>query len=210
MKIFATRLLILAFAVLTTIQATAQTAASQTTLNNTTPTYTPKANDVLAYKVTTPTATYNLTVTVKTLGATVSFDWFTNAQTSQKGAIAFDNADADNAMTLTHFFTPAATKLKGKTCLWASKTIYKLLKANTTANITFENAAVADRIENKGAGTFVVNINGVPTKLSYIKAANNTNNPGGKELWMLDNEQSPLIVYMNMGWTLELKSIKQQ
>jgi len=213
MKKIATRLLLLMFVAFATTQSLAQTT-SATTLNTTISsnilTYTPKANDVLTYRVTTPNASYNFTVILKTWRPTLAFDWVMSGDVNQKGAIAFDNADAADAMGINNFFTPGAVTLQGQTSVWLSARAHKLLKSNVVANIVFDNARVADGLKNCGIENFTFDFNGVKTTMPYIKASNDAACSGAKTLWVLDDAQSPLIVYMNLGWTIELKSIKQQ
>lgn len=172
-----------------------------------------KPGDVLTYHVKTPTAEYDFTVTLKTWRPNLSFDWVMSGDVNQKGAISFNNADASDAMGLNNFFNAGAVTLQGKTSVWVSARVFKLLAAKATANITIDNAAIAEPFINCQVSNFAVNFNGAQAMFKNIVARNNagcTNGAGAKEIRILNNAQNPLIVYMDMaGWTIELTSVKQ-
>ncbi len=214
MKTFATRLLVVAFVTMAAMQATAQittgTIALNTNISSKIPTYTPKANDVLTYQVTTPTSSYTFTVIIKTLKPDLSFDWVMSGDVNQKGSVFYENATAADAMGLHNMFTAGAVKLKDQTSVWVSNTFFKLLKSNVTANVSVDKAITADGFKNCGIQSFTFDLNGTKTTMPYVKANNAENCAGDKTIYVLDNAQNPLIMYMNMGWTIELKSIKQQ
>jgi hypothetical protein len=173
-----------------------------------------KPGDVLTYHVKTPTAEYDFTVTLKTWRPDLSFDWVMSGGVNQKGSITFNNADASDAMGINNFFNPGAVTLKGKTSVWVSAKVFKLLASKATANITIDNAAIPEAFINCEVDRFAINLNGSPAKFNNIIARNNagcTKGAGAKEIRILNDVQNPLIVYMDMaGWTIELITVTQQ
>lgn len=164
-----------------------------------------KPGTQLTYQVKTATTQYEFTLTLKTWRPVLSFDWVMNGNGNEKGAVNIQNVDAADAMALNNFFTAGVQNLNNQTSIWASSTMYKLLKSNVAANVKFDNATTADELKNIGKGEYKALLNDADTNLPYIKAASNT-----KELLILDNAQNPLILRMfTETWTVELKSIKQ-
>ncbi|UPT67233.1 MAG: hypothetical protein M0D57_00600 [Sphingobacteriales bacterium JAD_PAG50586_3] len=171
-----------------------------------------KPGDVLTYHVKTPTAEYDFIVTLKTWRPNLSFDWAMTGAVNQKGATSFNNADASDAMAISNFFNAGAVTLKGQTSVWVSASVFKLLASKVTANITIDNAAIPEPFVNCATESFTVDVNGTKNKFDNIVARNNaacTKAAGAKEIRILNNAQNPLIVYMDMGWTIELISVKQ-
>lgn len=194
-KIFATAVI----ALVTVMGVKAQTTTGLTL----------KTNDELVYRVNDHGTQYDLTVTVVTTGVPVNFMWTANGN---KGAVTIDNAGVSDATAIHKTFEPGGVELKGETGIWASKKMYKLLKTNTALDLTFDEGKQSGTLKNATAGNTAVDVNGTQTKFATLSAKTDGDSATGSNITVLDDANNPLIfsIYFNGGFSMTLKSIKQQ
>jgi hypothetical protein len=166
----------------------------------------PTAGTVYTYDVKTNTQMYTLAVKLVAYHPGLKLEWKTSGAVNQNGTITVSNADASDAKAFSTVFTGGNTTLAGKSTVWLSQMVYKLLKVGKPVSVFFDNAGTADELRNVGTGTMEVMVNGVATQVPYIKATST-----GKQILLQDAIHNALVLslHTDAGLVMELKSITQ-
>lgn len=167
-----------------------------------------KPGTVLTYDVTSGGKTYQMTVTIKKWGDDLSFDWRTNESSLKNGSINVTAAAYNKADALFSVFNAGNATLDKETALCISKKTYSDVLTNAQASVKMA-----------GQTDTVTVMNNTITELNFMLNDNFVSIPmwdleGGSEikytLSVLESQKFPLIVKLNMGWSMLLTSIKTQ
>jgi hypothetical protein len=140
------------------------------------------------------------------------FDWAMTSDNDMNGHIKITQEAMKAALAQNNYFGPSLKNatLTDKTTVWVSQAVFTNLKKTGTAIIDVGNGGeiftvVADGDnEDKAAFNDNVMVKGTEKTLVTLHVKNQD---GSRQLWILNNQQNPVIVKMDLGWTIVLKSV---
>ena len=142
------------------------------------------------------------------------FDWAMTTGDNLNGHIKITAAAMKSAIGQNNYFGPRLKNatLSDKTTIWVSQDVFALLSKKGSAKMdvgngeeTFTVAEWKTGNEDKAAFNDNVIVKGNDKTLVTLHVKNDD---GSRQLWILNNAQNPLIVKMDLGWTIVLKSVK--
>jgi hypothetical protein len=140
------------------------------------------------------------------------FDWAMTSDNDMNGHIKITQEAMKAALAQNNYFGPSLKNatLTDKTTVWVSQAVFTNLKKTGTAMMdvgkggeTFTVVANDDN-EDKAAFNDNVMVKGTEKTLVTLHVKNPD---GSRQLWILNNQQNPVIVKMDLGWTIVLKSV---
>jgi hypothetical protein len=158
---------------------------------------------VLTYEVKNGGDEYDFVVTLKKLGDTIVFDYDMPLK-EKKGTITILPNAAATATVYYNLFAGGDVVLKDKSSVVLSQKNFTELRGDE-ANSNMKMAPGVENFERKNAATMYVKYKGGNTLLSYFEAQSTSST---NRLWVMDNAKMPLIVKMDIGWSIELTEIK--
>ena len=159
----------------------------------------------LFYKVKTKDDTYDFCININHFGKHISFDYYINLK---RGTIYMDENTLNNATDLYNYFDEGYKELTKKTSVWLSKKLFNDLKAGKSVTIGLQNNSSEKELftlVDSKTYSFGKNENGKPYKIPIIFIATNDNK---KEIWIADDPNNRLIVFMNIGLRIDLIGFK--
>jgi hypothetical protein len=161
-----------------------------------------KNGDVLVYEVNAGGETYHFEVTIKEIREAIVFDWVM-PEKDISGEVTLEKAARDGATIYKNFFKDGEESVfTDSGTVWLSRKNFGEVKKGSTI-MTIDNNG-AERFDKKESGTLDIIFKGKPMKLKHIGMSNGK----GRSLWVMDNPAQPLILKMNLGWTITLKEVK--
>jgi len=162
---------------------------------------TPKTNDKLIYDVNAGGSEYNFAVKIKSLNPGFNFVWQMPNESGDYGSVKINAAAMATSKKMYNYFRGGDETLKDATSVILSKAAYqdiitkkKVILWDGDKKILFENPDETDF-------TFMINGEEKTVKAIYIAATN------GNDMVVLKNPAYPLILRMNLGWTIKLNTI---
>jgi hypothetical protein len=165
-----------------------------------------KNSDMLVYEVTQNGSAYHFEVTIKEIREAIVFDWGM-PEKDISGEITLEKQAREQATAYQNYFSDSSEKVFTDTAtVWLSRKNYNELKKGNTI-LTLDNNG-AERFDKKENGTLNIIYKGKPMTLKMFRTDNGKTNTDQRQIWVLDQAAQPLIVKMNLGFTIELKEIK--
>lgn len=159
----------------------------------------------LIYEVNTATAKYQFIVTVKKLDDGITFDWKMTAPINKKGTVVMAEEAVENAAGLFNYFATDTAKLTDQTSVWISRTMWREMhNEDEMVLISLDNGEATGFFREDGEA-HKITYKGKPLdmKVSNLKSLTDT-----QTITVWENEKFPIILKMDLGWTIELKEIK--
>lgn len=159
----------------------------------------------LIYEVNTATAKYQFIVTIKKLDDGITFDWKMTAPISKKGTVVMAEEAVENAAGLFNYFATDTAKLTDQTSVWISRTMWREMhNEDEMVLISLDNGEATGFFREDGEA-HKITYKGKPLdmKVSNLKSLTDT-----QTITVWENEKFPIILKMDLGWTIELKEIK--
>jgi hypothetical protein len=142
------------------------------------------------------------------------FDWAMTTGNDMNGHIKITAAAMKSAIAQNNHFGPSLKNavFADKTTIWISQDIYTQLSKKGTAKM--------DVGEGPEIFTVVMDKDGDAEKESFkdvikVKGSEKTvttfhvkNSDGSRQLWILNSPQNPVIIKMDLGWTIVLRSVE--
>lgn len=162
---------------------------------------------VLTYDVNMGGKQYKFIATLKKSGDEISFDWKMTEPVNKSGIVNMSAAAVKNADALFNYFAGGASNLDKETSIFLSKKVFDDVAANAETLLKVNGASdTATRMSNT-IGEFNFNLNG------NLIAAPAWELEGGSEIKYkvvaIESRQFPLIVQMDLGWTIVLAEVKE-
>lgn len=140
------------------------------------------------------------------------FDWAMTSGDDMSGHIKITKEAMKAAIAQNNYFGPRLKNaiLTDKTTVWISQDVFTQLKKTGTAKMDVGNGGETftvvanDDNEDKAAFSDNVIVKGSDKALVTMHVKNQD---GSRQLWILNNLQNPIIVKMDLGWTIVLKSV---
>jgi hypothetical protein len=140
------------------------------------------------------------------------FDWAMTSGDDMSGHIKITKEAMKAAIAQNNYFGPRLKNatLTDKTTVWISQDVFTQLKKTGTTKMDVGNGGetftVVANDDNEDKAAFNDNV--------IVKGSDKTvvtmhvkNQDGSRQLWILNNQQNPVIVKMDLGWTIVLKSV---
>jgi len=128
------------------------------------------------------------------------FTWDMGSNASGKNIIKAKAVK--KAIKMTDYFNDGATvTMEDATTVIFSKALYKKMKAGSSTEMTLDG--IAQTLRFVKSETLMVAVDGADVALNVIYAETDKN---GK-FWIWDNAKTPIILRMELGWSLTIESI---
>lgn len=162
-----------------------------------------KTGSVLSYHLMAQNEGYDYIVSDLIMKNDISFNWKMTSPINHSGSVKISSMAIDTATSIINKFADGSTlNLQDKTTVLISRKLYKLIKSQAPAKITMENSSeIFNYVRNEN---YPVKIDGTVQKLDVMLAQS----PAGNKIWILDYPQYPLIIQMQLDFTLYLQSVE--
>jgi hypothetical protein len=169
--------------------------------------------DTLVYAVNNSGQQYNFLVIPNKFDVTsgADFNWVMTEPINRKGRVTISSAGLKSGKKLVNYFSGGDLKLTDASAVWLSTDNFKDITSGET-KISMDNAAPETfSSPETDAVTPTINYKGKEITLDGFAIESK---PGGnaarKELWVLNITNNLLIIKMDLGWTIELKEIREK
>lgn len=164
-----------------------------------------KVGTVLVYEVNNEGTKYQFIVTIKKLEQGITFDWQMTAPINKKGTIEMAEEAVESADGLFNYFTGGVSKLTNQTSVWISRLMWaELHSEDEMAAIALDGGEpIGFFRENGDYFATKYKAGDVQLKTSVLKSLSDS-----ETITIWENEKFPIILKMDLGWTIELKEIK--
>jgi len=133
---------------------------------------------------------------------------------NMNGHIKITAGAMKSAIGQNNYFGPRLKNatLTDKTTIWVSQDIFTQLSKKGSAKMDVGNGpevftTVTDKDGDAEKESFkdAIKVKGSEKTVTTLHVKNSD---GSRQLWILNNPQNPLIVKMDLGWTIVLKSVE--
>lgn len=166
--------------------------------------------DTLIFAVNAGGSQYDFVVSVNEYSYDngIKFNWYMTEPVGLSGNIIVTPDAKNNATRYHNYFSYGEKTLTDASCIWLSGTNFGDMPARTTSIKMDNNAAENYLRPQDDAVKHVINYRGKEVTLDAFKINNGKEAPYTRELHVLNTSANPLIVSMNLGWTISLKEIR--
>lgn len=165
-----------------------------------------KPGAVLTYDITMGEKQYHLVAAIKKIGEEIAFDWTTTEPDNKKGSVIMNANAVSKADALFTDFNGGETKLDKETAIFISKKIFTEVAGSAQASMKIFGTSDTVTIMNNTISEFNFSLN------DNLVAVPGWELQGGSEIKytvdVLESPKFPLIVKIDLGWTIQLASIK--
>ncbi|NVO02599.1 MAG: hypothetical protein HXX09_07820, partial [Bacteroidetes bacterium] len=162
-----------------------------------------KKGAVLTYDVKYQETNYQFIIRIINLKPDVSFSWEMTEPQNSKGKVNMSKEALATALKQNNFFKSGELFLTDMTTVWVSKKVFSSLKKAKPILIDLLNEEANLKFVKLDKKTFL--IDGVKTKnIEVIYAETDLN----QKYWILDSPDFPIILKMDLGWSIDLKSVE--
>ena len=167
-----------------------------------------KPGTQLTYDVNAGGKQYKFIVTIKKLGTEIAFDWKMTEPLNKTGSVAMTAAAVAKADALFNYFNGGPTVLEKETSVWISQKLFNDIATNAQGAIRVNGAADTVTVMSNTISEFNFNLNG------NLVAVPGWELQGGSDIKytidVIESAKFPLIVRMDLGWTIALSEVKSQ
>jgi hypothetical protein len=173
--------------------------------------YMGKTGDKLVYEVNAGGQTYNFIVTLqkpKNDNYRYSFDWEMTAPASKTGHVDVSMDAALNSSKYINFFKGGNLNLTDASTVWMTGQNFGEMPEKKATMQMDNNAPETFYRKDEAETEQKILFKGKEVKLDIFKIDNDKAGSEHRQLWIQGISSFPLIVRMDMGWTIVLKEIK--
>jgi len=163
--------------------------------------------DVLVYDVRDKGDLYYFMVTVKEYKNSILFDWEMTEPMNKKGSVEIRPKALSNSKELVNYVKEAPVVLEDKTIVWLSRNMFKEITGGSVPDITFDGKA-GNKMTVTGNSKQNIQYKGKSLEVDVVEVTNNQSFFDLKKLAILNSSDNPLIVRMNIGFTVELVEVR--
>jgi hypothetical protein len=162
-----------------------------------------KTGSVLSYHVMNADEGYDYIISDLVMASNISFNWKMTSPANSNGSVQISSMAIDTATTMiTNFENGSKLNLEDKTTVMLSRKLYKMIKSLAPAKITLDKTSeIFKYVRNE---SYPVKVDGTVQNLDVMLAESAT----GKKIWILDYPKCPLIIQMQLGFTIYLQSVE--
>jgi hypothetical protein len=165
-----------------------------------------KPGTVLTYDVTIGETKYQFIVTLKKLGDEIVYDWKETGSGNKSGTVVMNANAVAKADALFADFKGGEAKLNDEVSLFISRKMFNEISSAAETSVKLAGASDTATVLTNTISEFNFNLNGA------LVAVPGWELEGGSEikyiLDVLESNKFPLIVKMDIGWTMQLAEIK--
>jgi len=184
---------------LTGLTVIALPAKSQTSPFNVNP------GDQLIYKVNYNGDIYNFEVTLISIGEKGIIFSYNMPERNKAAKIEISRDAMSNAAELYNYFNGKDQLLTEQISVWLSRKSFKDLNEGKTLMDAGDGIQAFNKQEDL---TYTFSSNGKKTSVAGFRIDNGMSETAHRQLWVLNNQANPLILKMDLGWTIELIEVK--
>ncbi len=166
-----------------------------------------KAGTKLVYAIERDGKKYDLNIQILGLTPDVRFRWDMTAPMNKNGIMTLMPDARESAGGIITNLGEGMVNLHDLTAIWLSNTLMDKIKNAGGILMTVDGNALACKVMHDTPSPLQVLIDGKDAQLSTITIHNGMTDATKKTITVLDSKDFPIIVQMNMGWTMTLKSI---
>lgn len=165
-----------------------------------------KVGSKLVYDVSSNNTNYQFIITIKKLENGITFDWQMTDPINKKGTVEMSKEATENATSLFNYFTSGITKLTDKTSVWMSQDVWKDMRDDDEMVMLSIDDQEETAFFREDGEVYKTTQNGtaIELKTSTLRSLIDT-----QSITIWENEAFPIILKMDLGWTIELKEIKE-
>ncbi len=166
--------------------------------------------DKLVYHVNARGKEYDFIVTLNdaSFEKGVDFNYEMTEPVNIKGHVIIEATGKNDSRKYINYFGGGEMVLSDASTIWMTWVNFSELP-NKETKMTFDNGA-EETFYNKDGNevTPTINYKGKQVMLDAFSLNNAADGKGDKTIWVLNGSGNPLIVKMDLGWTIELKEIR--
>lgn len=178
-----------------------------------------KKGSVLTYEVKAGKDIYNFIITVNSAlpDSSLEFSYTMGAPANKNGIVMISENALNTSHKLVNFFGGGEMKLEDATTIWISKQVFhEAIEAGGgfATDILFDNDKVATHFAMIVPDEEEYKINGKMMKIKTVQMTETKFNETtqeldyGKMVGVLDNSRNPLILFLSIGFEVQLKEAK--
>ncbi|HOY31605.1 MAG TPA: hypothetical protein PKW80_06970 [Bacteroidales bacterium] len=162
-----------------------------------------RTGSVISYHVMNGAKEYDYVVSDLVIDNHITFNWKMTDPVNYSGKVKIFNYAIDTASIMVNYFENGSSQnMVNKTTAMLSRKIYKRLLSQTTVNVTIDkNDETLKFMRNE---KYPVVIDGVSREIDVMMVESET----GHKFWILNYPQFPLIIKMELDFTISLKTVE--
>lgn len=168
----------------------------------------PSVGQKLVYGVDFYGNNYDFIITITSLEDGINFDYKMTNATNTTGTVSISAEAMDNATAQNNMFSGGEMMLLNKTTVWVSQKVFMDLQEDGVANVLPDGVNQVKLKQKKVAHDYEAmnSKNGqMINNLSYVYAESDDQK---YKYWIHLDDNYPLILKMDLGWSIWLKEIK--
>lgn len=167
-------------------------------------------NFIYVYEVNYEGTEYDLIITVKSISDGIEFEYKMTNDAETKGSVSMSSEALENAIKQINYFSGGQLDLTDKTTVWVSKKVFNDLVLSGSATISPDEGKTMIELINAEAGHDFNIYNAISNMefndISYVYAESKD---GKVKYWIHLSQNNPMILKMDLGWTVTLKEIRK-
>ena len=176
--------------------------------DGTTGSYSLQKGDKLVYHVNAGGSEYDFIVTLNAgLGGSIDFNYAMTNAGKTKGHVNISAEARKIANKYVNYFKGGDMDLTDASTVWLSTDNYVQMPTEFT-NMVIDDNEEESFYRSEVSELPTIKIKGKSKKLNVFLLNNSFIDNGYKSIWINDAPFNPLIIKMNLGWTIELKEIR--
>lgn len=170
---------------------------------NTAPKTWNKSGSVLTYQVVDGSKSYNFIVTDLIMENSISFSWQMTAPANSSGKVVINENAIEEATQIVNYFSDGSSqKMENETTIWISRGIFRSIKNKNSYEINIDGNT--ETLTYNSVEKYKFDLDGNKQEVDVLVAETDQ----GSKFWILDDDKYPLILKMEVGFTIELVSVK--
>lgn len=166
-----------------------------------------KKGMILIYQVDNQNQKYDFTINIEETTPSIVFNFKMSNSRKTTGKITITKEALKNAIAQYNYFQNNEVTLDKQTTIWISKKVWNEIKKRKKSNISTNSGEMNLKLlEFVAAENFPVQVNGEEIALQSMYCI--TKDSNAYKYWILDDVNNPLILKMELNFSIELKGVK--
>jgi len=171
------------------------------------PEFSLKKGMILIYQVDNQNQKYDFTINLEEIDPSIAFTFKMSNVRKTSGKITITKEALKNAIAQYNYFQNNEVTLDKQTTVWISKKVWTNLKKRKKSNISTNsgemNLKLLELVNNQD---YPILMNGEEFALKSMYCM--TKDSNSYKYWILDDVNNPLILKMELNFSIELKEVK--
>ncbi|MCK9612454.1 MAG: hypothetical protein PHR81_09430 [Bacteroidales bacterium] len=162
-----------------------------------------KTGSKLTYHLLNISKEYDFVITDLVMDNNIAFTWNMTAPANSSGKVKMFYGAIDTANKIVNYFSNGSSQnMVNKTTVWLSRKVYKKIKSESPTTLIIDDTEeIVNFIRNE---KYPITVDGAKLDYDVMVAESAT----GSKFWILDNPQYPLIIKMELAFTIDLRSVE--